>query len=492
MRCLRILIVALSLLVVVRPAVGDETIIHDRWYVMEMMGERAGWMHASVVDTGEHIRSNSKMLMRFNRAGVEAEVALETIFLETRDGEPIWTESTMAFGGQPTTTRYEFLPDGVRQTTEARGQKTETMLQPIEGAWLTPHETRQFLTSRIASGAESFSVRTLDPSVGIEPVTITYSQVKEVRIELMGRTVQAYECLTTNSATPGLTTREFIDAHGDSLRSELDMGGMKLTTIAADRELALSELVAPEMMVSTLIRPDRAIPGARTLKRATYLLRLPDGELAEPPTTGSQSVERVDGQTVRVRVTAEEFAPAGDVDAAAYLARSTMLDIGDETIIELRDRALEGVGDDELARAEALRRFVHRYIRKKSLGVGFASASEVARSCEGDCSEHGTLLAALLRADGIPARVASGLVYVDEFAGEKGVFGYHMWTQALLEIDGALRWVDLDATLPGTLDYDATHIALGLSALSDGETINSLVHLAPLIGRLQIEVERLD
>src|SRR5690606_5201760 len=95
--------------------------------------------------------------------------------------------------------------------------------------------------------------------------------------------------------------------------------------------------------------------------------------------------------------------------------------------------------------AEKLRRFVHSYISNKSLDVGLASASEVCRTREGDCTEHATLLAAALRFAGIPSRVVSGLIYAEEFAGRSRIFGYHMWTQALLPDDaGAMRWVDLD------------------------------------------------
>ncbi|NBU87363.1 MAG: transglutaminase domain-containing protein, partial [Verrucomicrobia bacterium] len=65
----------------------------------------------------------------------------------------------------------------------------------------------------------------------------------------------------------------------------------------------------------------------------------------------------------------------------------------------------------------------------KNYGVGFATASEVARNKEGDCTEHSMLLAALGRALGIPTRVATGLVYADEFEGEKDVLVYHMWNQ---------------------------------------------------------------
>jgi len=121
--------------------------------------------------------------------------------------------------------------------------------------------------------------------------------------------------------------------------------------------------------------------------------------------------------------------------------------------------------------------------------VGFATASEVARTREGDCTEHAVLLAAMLRADGIPARVASGLVFVDSFAGRENIFGYHMWTQALVEDEsGQPRWLDLDATLPPRTPFDASHITLSTSTLEEGGSSNALIALVPLLGRLEIEI----
>lgn len=90
-----------------------------------------------------------------------------------------------------------------------------------------------------------------------------------------------------------------------------------------------------------------------------------------------------------------------------------------------------------------LRRFTHRYIRQKSLSRGFDVASEVARSREGDCTEHAVLLAALARAFGYPARVIVGLVLIWE-DGEVGAFG-HAWTE--VAIGG--RWRRHDAALEG-------------------------------------------
>jgi transglutaminase-like putative cysteine protease len=92
------------------------------------------------------------------------------------------------------------------------------------------------------------------------------------------------------------------------------------------------------------------------------------------------------------------------------------------------------------------------------------------------------LLAALLRAAGIPARLVTGLVYLADFAGAEGVFGYHMWVQAWT----GGSWLDLDATLPG--GFDATHVALAVSDLAGPEPGGELDRLLPLVGKLRIRV----
>lgn len=489
----RRLFVALMLGILVclpRVAAGEET--RERWFVIEMMGSRAGWMHTVGRTDEAQMVSTDRMSLTLNRADTPITIELTTEWIETPKGEPISAKVAQTFGGQLTVTTYSFLEGGVEEVTDDGGRVTETMHPAIEGEWLTPRESAEYLARRIAAGAKAVNYRTIDATAQLKPIMMNYTEFEPTTLELMGRTVSATRCKVVSSVTPTMSSVEFVDDRGTVLRSETDFGGLKIVMIAADRELALSKVDAPEMMTRMFISPGREIPGARTLDRATYLLSVPDGELAEIPETGSQKVERVDERTARVTVNARVFTAAGEVDTAAYTASSSMLDTTDEVVRELTERALDGVGADKAARAEALRRFVYRHIRKKSLGVGFASASEVARSCEGDCSEHGTLLAALLRADGIPSRVVSGLIYVDSFAGAEAVFGYHMWAQALLEIDGEMCWVDLDATLPGALDYDATHIALGVSALKDGEAINGLIQIAPMLGRLAISVESLD
>ena len=345
-----------------------------------------------------------------------------------------------------------------------------------------------------------------------------------------------------------------IDADGRLVWSSTRFLGLELTLTRTDRESALASAdgsAAPELMVSTFVHPNRPIPAPRRLRHAVYELSLAPAsgaaDDAEPPTLPplpSTGAQRVTAEGDRVRIEIEVLAPdsrtdsrAGspaasrptppDADAAVgaaadetarYLAPSPFLDSRDPAIRQLL-ASLDGParprppdadrlpatgsgnasgdtsGGDSARPEEAPRRraarltaLVRSRISNKNLDTGFATASEVARTLSGDCTEHAVLLAALLRADGIPSRVASGLVYLERFAGERDVFGYHMWTQALL--DG--RWVDLDAALPGEVDgFDATHVALAVSALDGPEAAADFVPLAGLIGRLRIDVEQL-
>jgi transglutaminase-like putative cysteine protease len=162
-----------------------------------------------------------------------------------------------------------------------------------------------------------------------------------------------------------------------------------------------------------------------------------------------------------------------------YREASSLVDASDTEVIRLKDRAVADVSSkDALARADAMRAFVRRWIQTKGLATAFASASETAVDRSGDCSEHAVLLAAMLRADSIPSRVASGLVWMDG----ANAFGWHMWTQAM--IDG--RWIDLDATLPMT--YSPGHVLVATSPLADGWGQSDLVGLLGLLGNLNIEV----
>jgi hypothetical protein len=80
------------------------------------------------------------------------------------------------------------------------------------------------------------------------------------------------------------------------------------------------------------------------------------------------------------------------------------------------------------SRCELVRRstdYVYRKLEKRNVAT-FSSALETLEAGYGDCGEHAVLLAALLRAADVPARVMLGLVYI---AGRNGWL-YHAWVVA--------------------------------------------------------------
>jgi transglutaminase-like putative cysteine protease len=119
--------------------------------------------------------------------------------------------------------------------------------------------------------------------------------------------------------------------------------------------------------------------------------------------------------------------------------------------------------------AERLNTWVHRSLAK-TITVGIPSALQVLRARRGDCNEHTQLYVAMARAAGLPARVATGLAYID------GKFYYHAWPEVFVG-----RWIAVDPTL-GQFPANAAHLRFALGGL--GRQID----LLRLIGNLEIDV----
>ncbi|MBL0922624.1 MAG: transglutaminase domain-containing protein [Phycisphaerales bacterium] len=463
----------------------------ERWHVVEMMGAKAGWMR-SATSTGADglLRFESEMHFHIGRGPVNIEVRVETAFVETADGRPVSMRVVQEFGPTPAIAEYEFKADHVLVRNTQGGRTMESHEAPPGGDWLTPRRAEEDLRRRIAAGEKQIRQSVLDPSTGLRPIEVTRVRKGDGAVEAMGKSVAATEWVVTQSVYPGIETIEWLDRDGRLVRGSVDMGGIAMEILASERELALAESAPPELLASTLVRPNRRIEDPRSVSRGVYIVSVPDGSLPDFPSAGAQVFERIDERTARVTVDVSRVdAAEPGAERAAYLASSSMIGADDPEVAKF---AVVARGD-EAEKAEALRRRVHGHIDQKSLDVGLASASDVVRTRQGDCTEHAVLLAAALRAAGIPCGVAAGGLSIDEFLGAVGVFGYHMWTQALLPLEGGgWAWVDVDATMGDGSAYDAAHIAMDVSALADGDLMNSLAALAPLMGRLRVEVVEVE
>lgn len=466
----------------------------ERWYAVMLLGERAGWLREAVsAEPDGALRQETEMRLTLARGGLSIAVELRTESVESAEGRPIRMRSEQHLAAAPVVTEYTFTPGGV-EIVEQQGGRTTRRTAPVPaGDWLAPLAAARHVEARVKAGADVIEYVALDPSVGLEPLAVTRRRKAQTApVEVLGKTVPAAAWTVTQSLYPGVESTDYLGVDGALVRGDMNFGGMTLMILAADRETATAPANAPEMMVNTFIHPSRPIASPRSMKRATYIVRLPEGQsLPVIPSVGYQRAERLDDRSARVSVDVRSpgLAEPNDRANADFSTPSAMIDSDDPAVRAIVPQDAAGMSPAD--RARRLRGVVHGHITSKTLDVGLATASEVARTREGDCTEHAVLLAAVLRAAGVSSRVASGVVYVDQFAGGREVFGFHMWTQALLEDDsapGSWRWIDLDATLPDGVVFDAAHIAFAVSGLPASERVNALAVLAPLLGRLEIEV----
>jgi transglutaminase-like putative cysteine protease len=128
--------------------------------------------------------------------------------------------------------------------------------------------------------------------------------------------------------------------------------------------------------------------------------------------------------------------PPGRADEP-WLASNSFLVLTD-SLLRATAASIAGKETDPERIAAATYRWVTERFRFRLGAVLFGASPEVLRSLTGDCSEAAVLTAALLRARGVPARIALGFASVG-----RGVFIGHAWCEARL--GGA--WVGVDAAL---------------------------------------------
>jgi transglutaminase-like putative cysteine protease len=213
-----------------------------------------------------------------------------------------------------------------------------------------------------------------------------------------------------------IVATEYYNQAGDMVYQETPTGLGKIVMRRATKAQALDEPVgeAPEILVSTFIKPSRDINNSMKSNRAKLRLVAKDGELPAIPSAGAQRVELAeDGKSALLVIDITDNLPASaaEVSSDEFTKPSAMVDFDDALVKKISEAAKDKPGTME--KADALRKVTHDRISRKGMATAFAAASETARTRTGDCSEHCVLLCALLRAQGIPARVAMGLVYVD-------------------------------------------------------------------------------
>lgn len=468
----------------------------DEWYAIMLNNQKSGHVHMTMERVDKHhgvdiIKTMMDLNIEIGRGGDTVSLRMVQETEETVEGQPRGFTHRMQMGKIPAAmvTQGRIRGGEVTIRKSQFGMRGEETTHPFpEGALMSWGLHREQVRRGLEPGT-SFELPVYEPMTSLDKASVAKLDVLEREmLDLFGRRVEAVKTRQTMSMRNPLgqeTTVEsftWLTEAGAPVRIRMELMNIPLEMLACSRAVALAPNDPAELLAETFIRPSE--PLRADAKRAVYRLRFKDGaaESAKLPTLPDTALQRVESEgdrAARVTVAAASAVkpddlkpePLSDAERKRYLAASGMVNYEDPEVARL---AKEAAGDekDPAKLAVKLTRFVGAYVQTKDFSVGFASASEVARSREGDCSEHGVLLAALGRAHDIPTRVVTGLVYADFLGGGRPIFAGHLWTQ--FHIDG--RWVDLDATRPSE-EVGPRHIALSISdagATALGDLVNTV------------------
>jgi transglutaminase-like putative cysteine protease len=482
----RVILPSLALaLVAVAPLHADV----DRWYEIQIAESPCGFLHETVVEKDDLVRTMTEEQFVVTRGGRRVSIEQSMSFEETSDGNPLRARVEVNAGGEPSVHLYEFTADGVTVTIEQRGRLWTKQVEMADMDWLTPNEAVAFVEARITAGAKRIAFRTVEPAEQMNIVEVRSELLGHERREIRGRSLELGRWRTRTSSSP-LELIELRTSDGTVVSAEVDLGigAMKMELVDRERAQAALSSTGPELLSTTVVPVDGMPARSEQVRTARYLVRARGVDSPMFPDSGGQRVHARDDGAVEIELDASRGSAAteDELEDPAFREPSALVDSDDPEIDRFTRGALRQASDDAEERAEALRRSVRRHISRKDFGTAFASASDAVRDKSGDCTEHAVLLTAALRADGIPARVATGLVHARVEGAPDGGFAWHMWTQAL--IDG--EWIDLDATRSER--FDGGHLLVSTSALERGAGEQELSKMLLLLGRLEIQVLEVD
>ena len=454
------------------------------WYLCTLAKDPCGWMSSSVITTEDSRMYTTRLSLQLRRDSAQVKSLIESRIEEGIDGSVREMVAVQELGKDRVEQRWFFLPDRIRVLVKnGRRQRTNTLALP-QGDWRSTEDALRQAIRVVGDGSEvrEFICQVLDPSLGEVPKRTVYTWEGT---ENMSTSRGEFECVRWRVEHEGSPVeRIWLDTTHRLIRSvaSLGKGFGDLEIVLATQEEATAKRKGPEIVIRSAVEPVLAEGLPRILRRTKRMrVRVTglDGRPLMFPSIGHQRV--FDDGTVCIHVSTGS--PPDDVEGD-YLGSTLFCDREDERIIEFAQRNIHHRNGSQ-SKAESLRSAVNRHISSKGLSTAFASASETIRSRKGDCSEHAVLLAAVLRATNIPARVVNGLVYVRNGGPEgRDAYVWHMWTQAL--IDGT--WKDFDATLRGPLDFHAAYLAVSVNDLSQASLNASSTEMLKVLGNLHIEI----
>jgi hypothetical protein len=463
----------------------------DSWDALYLAGSKVGHVHTwveQVTDRGRDLlRVRFNMKLNVKRLNDTSTIELEWGTIETPEGTVLRLDTVTTASDQKIRVHGDVIDGKLKLSMDGTGQHQEQVLDwgpDVRG----PYAPEQSLSRQPLKPGEVRELKMFMPDLN-RICDVSLKALDEEEVTLGGgvkRTLLkvAHTLKIDGKKRPEFDTDMWVDSGGQILKTRTENNGV-MVTYRTTREGALAPdnpAGAFDQITQSVIKLKRKIPRPDATRDVSYRITLKNDEPAEViPTDRRQSVTpgaNKNEVVLRVKTAGPgDGAPEGEAADPVFLRANAMITSEDKLVVSQARRAV-GSATDPWEKAKKIERWVHQNLKDKNFGVTFASASEVARNLSGDCTEHGVLVAAMCRAQGVPARVAVGLVYAENLGG----FGYHLWNEVYVN----RRWVAIDATFDEEA-VDAVHIKLSDASLDGVSPFETFLPIVRVLGKMTID-----
>lgn len=251
----------------------------------------------------------------------------------------------------------------------------------------------------------------------------------------VSRVDTGYRVDTTMTVGNGkVATVDLLDGTGRTIRSET--AALNAVAVPEGSPPPASDGTTLDVLKASTWTAPRKPSG---LRKARFTLTTQKGDVADVPTDRRQKVVQRSGGRVVVEVSEETTGLPESITPAERrkaLASTPYEPVKDPRVREAAKKARGNANTPrEIVRNVTL--WVKNYVEDKSLARAYAPATATLETRQGDCTEHSVLTSALLKANGIPTRLADGVIWFD------ARLGYHEWVEVWLDGEG---WVPVDPT----------------------------------------------
>jgi len=439
----------------------------DTWMNIFQKDKKIGFSHKIFTKKKTGYLLVENVFMRINTMGMVQDINLKTHGVLNDD----FTLSSFNF--KISSGRFSFSASGtvsgdmISIKTESSGGAFRTFNIKIKKK---PYIAAGILEAVRASGLNTggkFTFDVFDPAtMGQEPVIV--SVVGEENIKSLGSMKTATKLLINFKGTTQLA---WIGEEGEVLKEKGLLGISLEKTTRRDALYGLpletgEDLTKVASIASNVVIKDAA--ALKTLKLEIGGIKYDGVNLHGERQTLIDNILTVEKESL------SGLASTLDGDKLDTLEKIFMqpgpfIQSDHQTIKDQANKIIEGE-IVPVKKAQKLITWVYRNVEKRPV-LSVPDALSTLENRVGDCNEHAVLLAALARASGIPARIETGLAYLN------GRYYYHAWNLLYLG-----RWITADSTL-GQLPADVTHIRFTTGSLNQLDLIS-------IIGKIKLKVIR--